>query len=180
MYVSTGRGTSCTVVPWPFAPGPTIALDPLGGGLWSPGGVFEIRRLDPSLTRVTTIMRYAVPPRPVTAAHRRAFRDDVEAREGLNRTLRRAVVQAADSAGYPDEWPAIAELRVAGRGTVWALRAHGIGTEQEWDVLTDGRHVRTVVLPAGFHLTDVNDDRIVGTITDDLDVEYVVLFSVPR
>jgi hypothetical protein len=50
--------------------------------------------------------------------------------------------------------------------------------EQEWDVLTDGRHVRTVVLPAALRVTDINGNRVLGAITDELDVEYVVLFTV--
>ena len=50
--------------------------------------------------------------------------------------------------------------------------------EQEWDVLTDGRHVQTVALPAALRVTDVKGNRVLGAVTDELDVEYVVLFTV--
>lgn len=123
-------------------------------------------------------MRYAGPSRPVTGAQRRAFEDELDARENLTRDLRRAAEHAVDSAGFPEEWPAIAALRVAGPDMVWAMRANGIGAaEQEWDVIERARHVRTVVLPGALRVTDVVGERIVGILTDELDVEYVAVFT---
>jgi len=173
---TSGPRISCTVVAWPFRPGPTIAFDPAGGAVTSPADVFEIRRLDASLARVIAVTRWAVPLRRVTAADRRGFLDHLGARE-LSLDLRRAAERAVDSIGYPDVWPAIAALKVAGRGSVWALRARPIGAEQqEWDMLTDGRHVRTVVLPGGLRVLDVRGERVVGVLMDALDVEYVAVF----
>ncbi|UCF39672.1 MAG: hypothetical protein JSW43_07945 [Gemmatimonadota bacterium] len=179
VYASSGRSTACTVIPWPFEAGPTLAFDPAGGGVWSPGDAFEIRWLDESLARITAIMRYPVERRAVTDAQRRAFQDILDAREFLSEQFRRTVEQSADSAGYPDVWPAVEALQVAGPGTVWARRVTPTGAvEQEWDVLTDGRHVRTVVLPAALRVTDIDGNRVLGAITDELDVEYVALFTV--
>jgi hypothetical protein len=147
--------------------------------VWSPGDAFEIRWLDESLARVTAIVRYPVERRAVTGAQRRAFQDILDAREFISEDFRRTVEQSADSAGYPDVWPAVEALQVAEPGTVWARRVTPPGAvEQEWDVLTDGRHVRTVVLPAALRVTDINGNRVLGAITDELDVEYVVLFTV--
>jgi hypothetical protein len=179
VYVSSGRSTACTVIQWPFEAGPAVAFDPAGGGVWSPGDAFEIRWLDESLARVTAIMRYPIESSAVTGAQRRAFQDMLDAREFVSEHFRRTVEQAADSAGYPDVWPAVEALHVAGPGTVWALRVTPPGAaEQEWDVLTDGRHVRTVALPAALRVTDVKGNRVLGAITDELDVEYVALFTV--
>lgn len=178
VYVSNGRSSACTVVPWPFEAGPTLAFDPAGGGAWSPGNAFEVHWLDESLARVTTIMRYPVESRPVTGAQRRAFQDMLDAREFLSEHFRRTVEQSADSAGYPDTWPAVEALMVAGPGTVWARRVTPPGAvEQEWDVLTNGRHVKTAVLPAALHVTDVKENQVLGVITDELGVEYVTLFT---
>lgn len=156
-----------------------MALDPAGGAFWSPGDAFEVRRLDSSLTRVTAIMRYPVPARRVATADRRAFQRYLDAQKHFDRSLRRAVDQAVDSAGFPDVWPAIAELKVAGPGSVWALRAHAIGAPQEWDVLTQGRHRFTVVAPSRLRVMDVRANRVLGVLTDELDVEYIALYSVP-
>jgi len=120
-----------------------------------------------------------VESRPVTRPQRSAFQDMLDAREFLNERFRRTVEQSADSAGYPDVWPAVEALLVAGPGTVWARRVTPPGAaEQEWDVLTDGRHERTVVLPAALRVTDVQGDRVLGAMKDELDVEYVALFTV--
>jgi hypothetical protein len=43
-------------------------------------------------------------------------------------------------------------------------------------MLTDGRHVRTVVLPGGLRVLDVRGERVVGVLMDALDVEYVAVF----
>jgi len=175
---TTGRQRACTVVPWPFAPGPSMAFDPAGGAYRSPGDAFVIERLDRSLTRVTETIAYSAPRLTVTGAHRREFRELLDERESSGRELRAAVEHAADSVGYPTVWPAITALEVAGPGVVWAQRGRPIrATEQEWDVLDSGRHVRTVVLPAAVRVMDVRGDRIIGTVTDELDVQYVVLFA---
>ena len=166
------------MIPWPFQAGPALAFDPAGGGVWSPGDVFEIHWLDESLARVTAIWRYPVESRTVTGAQRRAFQDMLDGREFISEHFRRTVEQSADSAGYPDVWPAEA-LLVAGPGTVWARRVTPPGAaQQEWGVLTDGRHVKTVVLPAALRVTDVKRNRVLGAMKDELDVDYVTLFSV--
>lgn len=177
--LSAYTSNSCTAMSWPFGPKQTLAFDPRGDAFRSTGDAFEIVQLDTSLSHVTTIMRYAAPRRPVTAADRRAFQDRLDARES-GADLRRALQRAADSAGYPETWPAITELKVGGRGAVWAQRAHPIRAEhQEWDVLIDGRHARTVVLPGTLRVTDIWGNRILVVVTDDLDVQYVAVFSVP-
>jgi hypothetical protein len=179
VYVSSGRSRACTVIQWPFEAGPALAFDPAGGGAWSPGDAFEIHWLDESLARVTAIWRYPVESRTVTDAQRRAFQDTLGAREFISEQFRRTVEQSADSAGYPDVWPAVEALLVAGPGTVWARRVTLPGAaQQEWDVLTDGRHVKTVVLPAALRVTDVKRNRVLGAMKDELDVDYVTLFSV--
>ena len=53
-------------------------------------------------------------------------------------------------------------------------------TEQEWDVLARGGHVRTIVLSADIEVMDVWGDRILGTVNDELGVQYVVVYEVPR
>ena len=179
VYVSSGRRTACTVIPWPFAPGPALGFDPMGGGVWSSGDAFEIRWLDESLARASAIVRYPVERPVVTSVQRRAFQDMLDAREYISEQFRRTVKASADSAGYPDVWPAVDAVLVAAPGTVWARRVAPPGAaEQEWDVLTDGRHVKTVVLPAALRVTDIKENRVLGTITDELDVDYVALFTV--
>lgn len=174
---TSGPRVSCTVLPWPFAPAPTLAFDPAGGAVTAPGDVFEVHRLDPSLARVTAVMRYPAPHRRVTPGDRRGFQDLFAARE-LTGDMHRAAQHAVDSVGYPDAWPAISALKVGGPGTVWAQRAGRFGDEQEWDVLTDGRHTKSVVLPGGLRVLDVRGDRLVGVLTDAFDVQYVAVFEV--
>jgi hypothetical protein len=173
---ATGPRQSCTVIPWPFASGPMVAFDPAGGSYRALGDGFLIERVDGTLTRVVETIRYAAPRAPVTRADRQSFQDLLDEREWPGRELREAADRAADSAGYPDVWPALTELHVAGPGTVWARRGGPIGAEQEWDVLRGGRHIRTVVLPGGVRVLDVAGDRIAGMVTDELDVQYVAVF----
>jgi hypothetical protein len=171
--------TSCTAASWPFGPAQRIAFDPRGGAFRSTGDAFEIVQLDTSLSQITTIMRYAAPQRPVTAADRQAFQDRLDARE-TPADLLRALKRAVDSAGYPETWPAVTALKVGNSGTVWAQRARPVRDEhQEWDVLIDGRHARTVVLPGTLRVVDIRGNRILGVLTDDLDVQYVAVFGVP-
>jgi hypothetical protein len=179
VYATSGQGGSCTNLPWPFEPAHTLAFDPRGGAFRSAGAAFEIIQLDTTLTRVRTIIRHAAPEHPVTATDRQAFQDRLDARE-TTADLRRAVQHAVDSTGYPETWPAVTALRVGSPGTVWAQRAGPMEAEhQEWDVLVDGRHARTVVLPGTLRVTDVRGNRILGVLTDELDVQYVAVFSVP-
>jgi hypothetical protein len=169
----------CTSASWPFAPAQQIAFDPRGGAFRSVGDAFEILQLDTSLSQIATIMRYAAPQRPVTAADRQAFLNRLDAQE-LSADLRRALQRAVDSAGYPETWPAVTALKVGNPGTVWAQRARPVRDEhQEWDVLIDGQHAGTVVLPGALRVLDISEDRILGALTDDLDVQYVAVFSVP-
>jgi hypothetical protein len=171
---------TCTAVSWPFGPAQRIAFDSRGGAFRSTGRAFEIVQLDTTLTRVRTIMRYAAPDRPVTSGDREAFEDQLDEREGLGADLRGALKQAVDSVGYPETWPAITELKLAGPDTVWAQRARPTRDEhQEWDVLIVGRHARTVVLPGRLRVIDIRGNRILGVLADDLDVQYVAVFSVP-
>jgi hypothetical protein len=158
-----------------------VAFDRAGFAITSPGNAYEIWWLDTSLQRVTSIVRYPGPGREVTRTHRRAFEAAWQARENLDHDMRAAIESAVDSAGYTDMWPALGGLEVAGPETVWARRVVPSGeAEQEWDVIARGGHVRTIVLPADVEVTDVWGNRILGTEHDELRVQYVVVFEVPR
>ena len=94
--------------------------------------------------------------------------------------MRRNLGEVIDSVGFPPTWPGIKELKIDALGQIWALRAATPeADEREWDVLDSGHHSMTVVWPGNFRVTDVTRDRIVGVLTDDLDVQYVAIFAVP-
>lgn len=86
-----------------------------------------------------------------------------------------AAIERLEEMYYPEQRPAYGGL-VAGDESIW-LAEHRAGRAEgrtRWAVFGhDGDHHGTALLPAGFRLLDVRGDRVLGTWTDELGVEYV-------
>jgi len=105
-------------------------------------------------------------------AYKRRVRD--AAAEQPPASAERALSELEDMY-FPDIRPAYARL-VAGDEALW-LEEHTAGPPsgaRRWAVFGhDGDFRGIAELPAGFRLSDVRGDRVFGTWTDDLGVEYV-------
>lgn len=122
------------------------------------------------------------PPAPVRDSAVEAY---LRARSGGDGSTEeaRALRDWLSDQELPDRMPAYDDLRVTGCGTLWLRRYDPAEGERErWDVLeSSGWPVAAVVgLPAGFELTDPGCDRVLGIWEDDLGVQHVRLYPLPR
>jgi hypothetical protein len=83
-----------------------------------------------------------------------------------------------------EAWPAFGEMRGDAAGRVWVAEYLGrasTATERTWIVLDpEFRPVGRVVLPAGFQMLAVGEDRIVGLSKDDWGREAVSIYRIRR
>lgn len=136
------------------------------------GARYELLRMDPATGRVDTLRR-DVPVTPLTPARRAYFIDS------LVRPLppERGAVVRERYAGAPvhREMPYFEALIVEDDARLWLARPQAQGAvTRQWDVLdTQGRLLRSVLLPAALRVTQVAHGRVVGVSRDEDGVEYV-------
>lgn len=83
---------------------------------------------------------------------------------------------------YPEFKAALDKLLVDSEGNVW-VRAFSVDptTAGEWSVFDPtGRWLGEVETPPGLEIEEIGDDYLVGVWVDDLDVEYVRLYSLEK
>ncbi len=98
------------------------------------------------------------------------------------------VLDPADSVQYWFDVPATpvpvsaAELRAVVEQRIRVGgRAESRSDEWEWTAFThEGRKVGSVLLPAGFVVPAVRQDRLFGVFTDELDVPHIRMYRLVR
>jgi hypothetical protein len=93
------------------------------------------------------------------------------------------VREALEEQGFPlpETMPAITALHVDPEGFLWARRFAPPGTTDErWAVFGPDAFIGHVVLPAGFALTDIGTDWVLGVETSELGSQRIVLYSLLR
>lgn len=83
---------------------------------------------------------------------------------------------------FPQTKSAFAAMQVDAGGAVW-LRGHTVGGDEpaRWTVFdADGRLLGTVQAPAGFRVTEIGEDYVLGVWSDDLDVQHVRLYALEK
>lgn len=117
---------------------------------------------------LTHIVRGPEAPRAVTAADREAW---IATHGGT-----------VPAAPFPDRMPAFRDLLLDGEGRLWAEEYSQSGDESLgpiWRVYSnEGRFLGRVTLPVRLEPLDIGRDYLLGVWRDDLDVEYVQLFTV--
>lgn len=122
------------------------------------------------------------PSRPIPGA----FADSLTAAwtDQLSEFLDRA--EAADLIDrhlvLPEAWPAASGLVAAGDGRTWIRTSRrGDPAGGQWLVLdSEGRPTQEVAAPAGVELLAASADRAWGSVTDTLDVPYLVRYRLSR
>lgn len=179
--------TFLTVITAPFPRGPRWGVAPDGRIAYGRGehyeiGVYEYRpAATDSIGQLTTLIRSTQSPRTVTDADIAAYRNRWLGREDLTPESRRRYEDILGTVTYPTTWPAFDALRFDESGRLWTRRPpREADTLVSWDVFdTDGRLVRTVVMPKDLTVHAITADAVYGVMRDELDVQYVKRFRVP-
>jgi hypothetical protein len=112
--------------------------------------------------------------RPITEAHREAFRRELLSRvTGGGAEQWHAIVAARLlDAPFPSRLPALDRIVAAKDGSVWVRHflAPG-GAVETWSIFDEDRHLSgEITLPPGLRLLDASDDAVLGVVEDDLGV----------
>lgn len=93
-----------------------------------------------------------------------------------------SIRQSLEEMPHPPTLPAYGGILGDRSGNLWVAEwAMAPRVASLWTVLDpQGRWLGAVRVPEGFHPWDVGDDWILGTVRDELDVEYVVLYSLVK
>jgi hypothetical protein len=158
--------------PRPLAPRASFSFGPEGMSYLSRGNEYRIDVFSPSGDSLRTIRR-PVEPRPVTVDQRDsalAVIADAFERVGEN---------PAREVELPDRSPVISGLVPDSEGNLWVLNAGGgEGGRNEWSVHdASGRYLGAVLLPA-MTVTQIGDDFLAGTTTDELGVPKAVVYRI--
>jgi 6-bladed beta-propeller len=152
---------------------------------YGPGDRFEIREVAFD-GRTLRLVRLAKPPSAVTQADVDQIKASAleQARGTRNEAFMNRYFAAAQ---FPERFPAHFEMEMDAEGDLWVqdYRSFTRRVDRSWAVFDrDGRFLGEVVVPAGVTVHEIGDDYVLGVWTDELDVEYVVMYDlikpVPR
>jgi len=126
------------------------------------------------------VIRAQRPAVPVTdaavAAHKaeRLERTDAQFRPQMERLYQ--------DIPFPPTMPAFSDLQVDADGNLWVLEVTLPGDERRrWTVFdTTGRMLGSIETPPAVSLREIGRDYLLGTWTDDLEVQYVRLYRLDR
>jgi hypothetical protein len=115
-------------------------------------------------------------PRAVTREVVEAY---VKMYEGISDPVRRSeILSTLDHPARPSQLPSYDRLIVADDGKVWAQIYTPDRSGLTWDVFASSREwLGQVELPAGFSLSAIHDQRMVGVWRDELWVEHVRVYG---
>ncbi|HEX8696856.1 MAG TPA: hypothetical protein VF746_30840 [Longimicrobium sp.] len=144
---------------------------------------FDIAEIDSSGKLVRRIRR-DVEPRPANRVDVQRYREFLRDRDlsGVPAGLRGAAARRAASIPHRATLPALNDMHVDADGNLWVERyrvpGSGPGT---WDVLDpDGRWLGAVRTPAGFRITEIRRDYLLGVAAEESDGEQVQLYRLLR
>jgi hypothetical protein len=175
-----GRYEQVSVVGGPaFQPRTVVAV--AGDGLVvGPADDYRLHFLDPA-GGLRRIARWHDEDLAVTSADMEAYRTQVLARARDDNARRRAEARLA-SQPVSKSFPAYEALIADRAGNLW-MRGPSRPSRDEpahYTILRDGRMVARAELPAGLRPLDIGANYLLGVVTDELDVEHVVLHRLVR
>ena len=147
--------------------------------VYGPGDDYALRVHDPD-GRLRRIVRWHGPDRTVDPGEVDRWVDSVVAATWEGGRARQR--QWFDLLPRPERRPAHARVLLDAAGRAWVGRwAPGTdNTPTDWWVFDEaGRLLATAEVPPGLFILDIGEDAIVGYVTDELDVEYIVRLPVP-
>lgn len=96
--------------------------------------------------------------------------------------VRADVAEATKRVAPPDSVSLIGRMLIDDTNHLWVMQH--LGKEREvaiWDVFSDdGEYLGEVELPANLEPTEIGSDYVLGVVTEEFDVEYVVLLRLDR
>lgn len=150
---------------------------PAGGGyVIGDTGDPAFHRLSPSGDH--SIVRWSADPEPISEAH---IRDWIELQRGRGRSpeRQREMERVWSSVDEPRTMPFYSRVVGTSDGTSWVLMG-GDRDGWHWMRFDDaGRRERDLMLPFRFSVLDAGADWVLGLYRDDLDVEYLRMYSLP-
>ena len=182
--IRQGRSLSAPQVPFGRASHGAAGGDAFFGG---ESDRFEVRQWSPS-GELLRVIRAAMEPRPVTPEH--VTRYEEEQREAAQRRNRVAAMVSAFAAAAGSEdadlphretLPFFDRILVDRTGHLW-VKEFGFESEPgRWQVFgPDGGWLGALSTPAGFRVTDIGHDHVLGVDVDSLGVERVRLYALAR
>lgn len=162
------------------------------GYLATEGDSYSISAFDAS-GRLVRIIRLAREPRPVTdevkSAHGRRLSERILAPGApVEGGSPEAVLERMLSLPYPSHLPTFFGLHVDPEGNIWAVQLpYGVGDEGQaaerpglFVFGGDGRHLGMVEMPARLSVFQIGADFVLGSVRDDLGVQYVHLYRIEK
>lgn len=126
------------------------------------------------------LVRWSALTRPVTpediAAYRREQIDEAEERW---RDMQREMLEGMP---YPETFPVFSMFMVDPTNHVWVRAYPKPGEEPPrwWVFDPDGRLLFTIATPPDVRIAEIGRDYLLGIVTDELDVEHVVVYGLDR
>lgn len=135
------------------------------------------RRPDGAVVR---LIRRAGAREPVTQEDRDAYieRRRQGQRDARFRQMEERLIKALT---FPEHKPFFTAVVLDAAGNAWVRRDDAPDAETPWDVFdAEGRLLGTVTTPAGLRVTQVGQDFIVGTWSDELEVPHVRVYRLEK
>ncbi len=142
--------------------------------------VQRIRR-DGSLVGIVSLQ---VEPRALSESEAEAHRAEQLSQFDANPVFREAMASRINVIPYPPTIPFHQDIIGDAEGYLWVKRFPDIGAEEgpsDWYIFdADGVYQGLMTTPAGFTVTQIGSDFMLGYAEDDLEVEYVQMYSLQR
>jgi hypothetical protein len=102
--------------------------------------------------------------------------------EGVDESERDQLRRMYDGIPLVESFPAFGSVRVDALGYLWVAEYAMPGEERsDWTVFDSGGHVQgRIETPADLRIYEIGEDYLLGRIQDELDVEYVQVYSLAR
>lgn len=145
------------------------------------GDAYEVRVLDPG-GRLTRLVRWTGRDRTVTRAHVEAAREET-VRSATTEEQRQQALRFFDAAPVAEAFGTVSGLHSAPHGGFWVeeWRRPGDPEGERWLAFDGaGRLLGRIALPASARLTRVGERHLIVIEQDELDIEYVSLYPLPR
>jgi hypothetical protein len=181
MHVRTMEfGGNSMRVPAPLIFSPTTVLRPRGDAVVvGTNDDYELRIVDLQ-GRVQRIIRRARPAIPVSQADIDSAQS--RTREAMERANMPAeLMEQQLDRPAADSLPAYGTIHVDRSGNLWIQEYALSWKAPAWSVFdSDGRYLGDIALPVEFRVTDIGEDYVLGIMTDEMDVERVLLFGLVK
>lgn len=176
-----------------FEAEPVWALDSQGRIVYGVNSEYRLNVHTPEGT-LTRIVTKPFERQPLTETDKEAFRTALREAWSNAGVPPQAMDQLMQNLGFADNYPAFANIYGGPAGTIWVQHvktaeqvaaAGGQFTAQDvgasdFDVIdSEGRFLGVIELPDRFLPLRVRGDRIYGVWRDDLDVQHVMVLSLP-